>query len=126
MEQASMHFYDDEYEALGVDILAAGGYKKIAFELWPHIKRETAYSRLKAVIENKNGSKLALGELTYILQEARKAKSCAYVTYLSDKCDLTRPHFRDPDDEKILLQKAVVEAVKHLDTLTHRLEGLEK
>src|SRR5688500_2959577 len=41
-------FYDSVDDAIATTIMAIGGYKKVAVELWPSMKMESAYARLKA------------------------------------------------------------------------------
>src|SRR5689334_11966521 len=56
-------FYDDEYAAQRVMIEEGKGYKATAMYLWPHMKAESAYARLKNATRGDRDEKLSQGEI---------------------------------------------------------------
>lgn len=65
-------WHDSFEEAIGAAISAAGGTKRVAEILWPALKRETAYTRLKHCLDPEKADKLSLGELLMIARLARE------------------------------------------------------
>lgn len=55
--------YDDEFHALRAMIEGGRGYKATAAHLWPAMKPESAYARLKACTNAERDEKLAFGEI---------------------------------------------------------------
>lgn len=58
-------------DAIGFDIQAVGGYKKVAGMLWPQLKIESAYARLKNCLRDDKDEKLDPSELLLIKRWAR-------------------------------------------------------
>ena len=56
-------FYDDEHHALRRVIEEGGGYKKTAAHLFPDMKAESAYSKLKHAVNGTNGEVLRFGQV---------------------------------------------------------------
>lgn len=64
-------WHDSIEDAVGTAVQALGGAKKVAEVLWPALKPETAYSRLKHSLDPDKPEKLSLGELLMIARMAR-------------------------------------------------------
>jgi hypothetical protein len=59
-------FYDDEHHALRRMVEEGKGYKKTAAHLWPDMKIESAYSKLKHACNGTNGESLRFGQVIEI------------------------------------------------------------
>lgn len=123
MHQESL-FHEDINDALAADIIAAGGYKRVAMELWPSLKMETAYSRLKACLNHDKAEKLGPDEVMLIIRQARTHGAIATLTYMCRDAHCADPSPIEPENEKARLQREYVESVKALQKLSKQLEKL--
>ena len=64
-------FYDDEFEAIRASIEGGKGYKAAATFLWPTMKPESAYARLKACTNTHGDQQLRFGEVVALMQIGR-------------------------------------------------------
>ena len=55
--------YDDEFHALRAMIEGGKGYKATAMDLWPSMRPESAYARLKSCVNPDRDEKLGFGEI---------------------------------------------------------------
>lgn len=101
-------FYDDEYDALRTMIGESGKpFKECAQFLFPDMKPESAYAKLKACLDG--GEKLSLGQAVALM------KFCGSYDPLMWMCDETlhqRPEQKAPEDheQKIV---SVIENAAH-------------
>lgn len=117
-------FHDDITDALAADIIAAGGYKRMAVELWPALKMETAYARLKASLNPDKNEKLGPDEVMLVMREARKHGALATLTYMCRDANCADPVAIEPEDERARLQREYVEAVRQLERLTKKITAV--
>ncbi len=61
-------FYDDQFHAVRAAIEGGQGYKKTAMHLWPGMKPESAYARLKNSVSGQCDQKLDLGDVLALCQ----------------------------------------------------------
>lgn len=59
-------FYDDEHHALRRVIEEGLGYKKTAGHLWPNMRGESAYAKLKHAVNGTNGEVLQFSQVIEI------------------------------------------------------------
>lgn len=59
-------FYDDHFHALRAAIEGGRGYKETAAHLWPNMKLESAYARLKNCCQTERDQKLDLSEVVAV------------------------------------------------------------
>lgn len=104
-------FFEDEYEALNLMISNSGKTaKELAVFLFPHLKMDSAYARLKACMNSEKDERLTFGQIIAAM------KFCERDEPLMFACDETlhaRPDRRAPKDEEVRL----VEAMKQLEVL---------
>ncbi|MFU8837891.1 MAG: hypothetical protein ACNA75_06260 [Thiohalomonadaceae bacterium] len=117
-------WHEDINDAIAADIMACGGYKKMALELWPALKMETAYARLKACLNHDKAEKLSPEEISLITRMARQRGSLATLTYMLREAHCADPAPIEPEDEKARLQREYVASVKALQKLSKQLEKL--
>lgn len=118
-------FHESEEDALGATIHAIGGFKQVAHELWPTMKLATAYSRLKACLDETKNEKLALGEITIIVRKGREAGVDYYPRYLNADTGFKPPEISEPEDEQAALQREFITATKQMDIIMKRFERLQ-
>jgi hypothetical protein len=123
-EQAAL-FYDSIQDAIGTVVAALGGKKKVAPLLWPHIKVETAYTRLAHCLSDEFPEKLAPEELLFLAQKGREVGCHAIVAYLSMECGYAPPVPVDPLDETEALRREIRDGIVKITRMFERLERTE-
>lgn len=84
--QESLLIPETIYDALGADVTALGGIKKVAKPiLWPAKDESTAQNRLRAALNPNHDQQLAPEEVETIVEAAAKVKSFNTARYLSRK-----------------------------------------
>lgn len=120
MDQPQL-FYEDINDALGATIQALGGFKKVAGRLWPSMKLESAYARLKNCLRDDKDEKLSPGELLLLMQWGRTERCHAIMDFLADEAHYERPSPRSPDDEYQQLQREFISAARTLEKIQERM-----
>ena len=118
-------FHESIEDALGATINAIGGFKKVSSDLWPTMKLATAYSRLKACLDETKNEKLTPGEIEMLVRAGREHGVHYYMRYMAQSCGYHEPVPAEPEDERDILQRDFIQATKHLDTIYKRLERLQ-
>lgn len=112
--------YDDEFEAQRSTIEDSGkSYKEVAGYLFPHLKIESAYSRLKACLNPDKDERLSLGQ---IIAMANFCGRYDVLYYLADSFNHKRPEIRMPEDEKALLMQQFIKAKDQLEKIAKKME----
>lgn len=113
-------FYEDEFQALRDVIEQGKGYQKTSAHLWPGMKADSAYAKLKACANERGDQRLKLRE--YIA--AMTFNGCFdTLYYISDECLHSRPAPKAPAEEEAKLVQ-VIEAAG--ETMKRALDALEK
>lgn len=120
MDQTKL-FYEDIYDAVGTTITALGGFKKVGYMLWPNMKMESAYARLKNCLERGKSEKLDPEELMTILKEGRKVGCHALAQFISDEAGYDQPKPKEPEDELAELQRDFINSVKRVEALADKI-----
>jgi len=115
-------FHDSENDALGSDIAAMGGFKRIAGQLWPSMKIESAYAKLKNSLSDTKAEKLEFCEVIQIIAWAKEHNSFASINYITDKCGFERAQAKKPEDVIADLLRAYIDSVKTQKQITDRIE----
>lgn len=103
-EQTSL-FLDSFYDAIGCAVQAIGGAKKAAALLWPAMKPESGYARLRHCLSDEFPEKLSPDEVLLIARHARAIGDHSVMQYLA--ADLgyeLRP--LNPDEAKARAKRA--------------------
>ena len=119
----SSHFYDDEFHALRSAIEDAKGYKDTAMHLWPSMKPESAYARLKACTNLHGDQRLKFGEIVEVMRFNQRFDPLYFV------CDETlhhRPAQKSPEDEAGKLVSIIESASAQLERATKALESFRR
>lgn len=115
-------WFDDEFEAL--NLMVSNGKKsskELAGFLFPHLKAESAYARLKSCLSADKDERLTFGQIIAAM------KFCECYEPLLFACDETfhaRPLRVSPKDEEVKLVEAITGATETLNKAMRQLENL--
>lgn len=115
-------FYEDEFEAL--NLMVSNGKKtpkELACFLFPHLKAESAYARLKSCLNSEKDERLTFGQIIAAM------KFCESYEPLMFACDDTlhaRPDRKAPEDEEVRLVEALNGAADMMNKTLKQLEHL--
>lgn len=116
-------FYEDEFEALQLMISGSErSFNEVASYLFPHLKPESAYARLKACLNPEKDERLTFGQILAAM------KFCERFDPLMFACDETlhaRPDRKAPEDEQVRLVAAINEASSTLTKAMRQLERMQ-
>lgn len=113
-------FYDDEHHAVRRVIEEGKGYKPTALHLWPDLKPETRYAKLKHAVNGTNGEVLRFGQVIEICTFNERFDA---LHYFADRCMHERPNPKIVKDEERRLVNVIDAATS---TLNHALRELER
>ncbi len=119
--QAKMWF-DDEFEAL--NLMVSNGRKsskELAGFLFPHLKPESAYARLKACLNPEKDERLTQGQIIAAMQFC---ESYEPLMFMCDETMHARPNRVAPKDEEVKLVEAINGAADVLNKAMRKLENL--
>lgn len=116
-------FYDDEYEALNLMVSnSSKSPKELAGYLFPHLKIDSAYARLKSCLNSDRDERLTFGQIIAAM------RFCECYDPLMFACDETmhaRPERKAPADEEVRLVEAINGAASMLNKAMRQLEHLQ-
>lgn len=115
-------FYEDEFDALASMIGESGkSIKECALFLYPDMKAESAYAKLKDQLNQRGSEELKFRQVLALM------KFCDCFDPLMYACDETlhaRPDRKAPADEEVRLVNAINGAADVLSRAMHQLERL--
>lgn len=115
-------FYEDEFEALSLMISGSDKtFKEVASFLFPHLKAESAYARLKACLNPDKDERLTFGQIIAAMN------FCGRYDPIYFACDDTlhqRPARKAPEDEEAKFVEAIQAAASTMDKAMRQLEAL--
>jgi hypothetical protein len=123
-EQVAL-FHDSIHDAVGAVVAALGGKKKVATQLWPRLKPETAYTRLAHCLSDEFPEKLAPDELLFLARAGREIGCHSIVKYMAEECGYAPPEPVDPLDETDTLRREIRDGLAALNRKVDRLERVE-
>jgi hypothetical protein len=113
-------FYDDEFDAIHTAIGNSGKpFKLVAAHIFPDMKPESAYARLKECCSPMGDQRLTFGQVVRLMQYCEAYDPLLYV------CDETlhaRPDRKAPADELVNLTEVIHGAA---DTMNRALKAIE-
>lgn len=116
-------FYDDEYEALNLMVSnSQKSAKELAVYLFPHLKMDSAYARLKACLNPEKDERLTFGQIIAAMN------FCECYDPLMFACDETmhaRPDRKAPEDEEVKIVEAMNAAANVMQRAMKQLEQLQ-
>lgn len=114
-------FYDDHFQALRAAIESGQGYKKTANHLWPSMKPESAYARLKNCTSGTADQKLDLAEVATLCQFNGRYDP---LMWLCDETMHSRPAQRNAKDLARDLAAQIQESAESQKRTLVKLEQL--
>ncbi|MEI1276616.1 MULTISPECIES: hypothetical protein [Pseudomonadota] len=115
-------FYEDEFESFQLMVSNSGKpFKEVALHLWPHMKPESAYAKLKACLNPKGDENFKFGQVLALM------KFCNCYDPLYYICDETlhaRPDRKVPEDDVVKLTEAINGAMDVVLKATNALERI--
>lgn len=112
-------FYGDENEALRAAIENGKGYKATAAFLWPALKAETAYARVKACVNDDKAEKFSFAEIITLCNFNGRFDP---LMYACDEAHHDRPVARAPADKQAQLMSAFNNAVEDVKKIAAQME----
>lgn len=116
-------FYDDEFQALRRTIEDGKGYKATALHLWPGMKPDSAYAKLKVCCRDDGDERLKFRE--YLAAMVFNAQYDV-LYFACDETGHERPKPRAPADQAAELQRAFIESVAEQRRIAERIERLTR
>jgi hypothetical protein len=123
MDQSSL-FHERMEDALLEVINACGGRKAVACKMWETKPPRDAHNLLDACLNSERREKFGPDEILYLLRRGREVGCHAAMRYLTLECGYSPPVPLNPEDEKAVLQRQVIEAWKTIERSLDRLERL--
>ncbi len=116
-------FYEDEFDAIASAIGESGkAFKEVAAFMFPDLKPDSAYARLKVCLNPEGDQKLTFGQVVRLMKFLERYDP------LMHACDETwhaRPDRKAPKDEKVKLVEAINGASETLQRALKQLEVLQ-
>ena len=116
-------FYDDEHHALRRTIEDGKGYKATALHLFPDLKPETRYAKLKHAVNGTNGEVLRFSQVIEICTFNERFDA---LYYFADCCTHERPEPKVVRDEQRRLVGVIESAGATLKSALTELERLRE
>jgi hypothetical protein len=121
MQQEEL-WYDSAEEAIRNAITNSGKrMKEVAHELWPHMKMDSANTRLSNSLDPTKAEKLTLDEIVHICRVTGRPDP---LFYMADETGYSRPEIRAPEDEEALLMREFVQSQRRMEQVVQRMERL--
>lgn len=116
-------FYDDEFDAIQQAISGSGkDFKTVAAHMFPDMKPESAYARLKACCNPTGDQRLTFGQVLRLM------RFCEAYDPLYHACDETlhaRPDRKAPEDEAVKLVEVLTGAAHTMERAMKAIEHLK-
>lgn len=124
MPEQTVLFHDSIQDAVGTVVRTLGGKKKVAPLLWPHVKAETAYTRLAHCLAEGYDEKLSPEELLFIAAKGREVGDHSIMQYLGASLGYAVTPL-DPKDEGEELRREIRDGLALINRKFERLERTE-
>ena len=113
-------FYDDEFDALAQVIANSDKpFKQCAAFLFPHLKPESQYARLKACLNAEKDERLTFGQ---IIALCKFCEAYDALHFMADELEHDRPAKRAPEDELTKLLREYMEIKRREGQIEPRIE----
>ncbi|WP_429268862.1 hypothetical protein [Paraburkholderia sp. EB58] len=116
-------FYEDSHEALQLMVSNSGKtIKEIAAFLWPEMKPESAYAKLKACLNPKGDENFRFEQVIALM---RFCNSYEPLEYTCDETMHARPDRKVPEDDIVKLSETIQTAADVLAKATAALDRIQ-
>lgn len=115
-------FYDDEFDALATAIGNSGKpFKLVAAHVFPDMKPESAYARLKECCSPTGDQRLTFGQVLRVMQFC---ESYDPLLYACDETLHARPDRKAPEDEAVKLLEVMNNCAQTMERAARAVEHL--
>lgn len=121
MRQDRLYYESAEDSVNEVITSSSKTWKQVANMLWPAMKIDSAYARLKNCLRDDKDEKLSFAEVIQICKFCERFDA---LYHFADECHHTRGEPRAPEDEAAILKREFITSVKTMERLADRLERL--
>lgn len=118
-------FHDSILDAIGSAILAAGGNKRVAGQLWPAMDSTSAAAKLRSCCNPDQAHKLSPEEILRVAALAKEAGDHSIARYFAQSLGYEDPKSIDPDDAAEQLQRQFIDSVRQSRAIADRLASLD-
>lgn len=116
-------FYDDEFDAIAQAISASGKpFKIVAAHIFPDMKPESAYARLKACTSPIGDQRLTFGQVVRLMAFC---ECCDPLMYACDETLHARPDRKAPEDEAVKLAEVINSAAATMERAMQAMNHLK-
>lgn len=116
--------FDDEFDALQQAIAASGKtVKDVATHLFPHLRGESAYARLKACINADRDERLTMSQVVLLMRYTGQYQP---LHFMCDETFHARPDRKTPGDEVVKLSEVIDGATSTLNAALKRLAAIQE
>lgn len=116
-------FFEDEHEALQLMVSGSGkSIKEVANFLWPDMKPESAYAKLKACLNPKGDEQFKFGQVIALM---KYCNSYEPLEYMCDETMHARPDRKAPEDDIVKLSETIQGAADVLAKATAALDRIQ-
>lgn len=117
-------FYEDEFDALQTMVGESGkGFKACATFLWPDLKPETGYAKLKDCLSVNGTERLKFGQVLVLMTFCERYDP---LLYLCDETLHARPDRKTAEDEQVKLVEAIGSASAMLNKALAQLARVQE
>ena len=97
--------------------------KEVATHLYPHMKPESAYARLKACLNSEKDERLTFGQIILLMKFTGQYQP---LHFMCDETFHARPDRKAPGDEVMKLSEVIDSATNTLNAALKRLGALQE
>lgn len=116
-------FYDDEFDAIAVAIGNSGKpFKTVAAHMFPDMKVESAYARLKECCNPQGDQRLSFGQVMRLMHFCEQYDP---LYHLCDESLHARPDRKAPEDEAVKLVEVMRSAAETMERAMRAMEHLK-
>jgi hypothetical protein len=116
-------FYDDEFDAIATAIGNSGKpFKIVAAHMFPDMKPESAYAKLKACCNPTGSERLTFGQVLRLMEFC---ESYDPLYYACDETLHARPDRKAPEDEAVKLAEVINSAANTLERAARALDHIK-
>jgi hypothetical protein len=116
-------FYDDEFDAIATAVGNSGKkFGDVALHMFPDMKAESAYARLKSCVSPIGDQRLSFGQVIRLMAY------CECYDPLYHACDETlhaRPDRKAPEDEAVKLAEVINSAAQTMERAMKAMNHLQ-
>lgn len=122
MKQEAFPFHETAEDATNTAIIRSGkAFKDIALSLWPEMKADSAYAKLKNGLRPDSRERLSADQHIFI---ANLIGEYDFLFYIAQGCHHSKPEYITPEDEAEQLQRQVLQMGVELKQALNRLDAL--